>query len=81
MEFSSLRKIKALVIRLNSRPSEEDIELWFPHMYRDGNWACTIVLNRFPDTNEITPIVQLLNQEKCIWWMSEFNGDIAFVVQ
>lgn len=81
MKLSSLRKIKALVAQLNNRPYEEKIELWMPHMFADGKWACDVVLNRFPDSSVITPIVQLLNQEECLWWLTEYNGDIAFSIQ
>ena len=81
MKLSSLSKIKALVAQLNNRPYEENIELWFPHMFVDGKWACDIVLAKYPESNTITPIVELLNQEKCNWWLSEINGDIAFHVQ
>lgn len=81
MKLSSLRKIKALVAQLNNRPFEEKIELWFPHMYADGKWSCDIVLGRFPESPSVTPIVELLNQEKCLWWLSELNGDIAFHIQ
>lgn len=81
MKLSSLRKIKALVAVLNNRPFEEKIELWFPHMYADGKWACDIVLNQFPDSDVITPIVKLLNQEGCLWWLTQINGDITFSIQ
>ena len=81
MKLSSLRKIKALVFVLNNRPYEEKIELWFPHMYADGKWACDIVLTKFPESSTITPIVNLLNKEECNWWLSELNSDIAFHVQ
>lgn len=81
MKLSSLMKIKALVAQLNNRPYEENIELWFPHMFTDGKWACDIVLAKFPESNTITPIVELLNKEECNWWMSEINEDIAFHVQ
>lgn len=81
MKLSSLSKIKALVAQLNNRPYEENIELWFPHMFADGKWACDIVLAKYPESNTITPIVELLNKEECNWWMSEINEDIAFHVQ
>lgn len=81
MKFSSLRKIKALVFVLNNRKYEEKIELWFPHMYADGKWACDIKLAKFPESSTITPIVNLLNKEKCYWWLSESNGIIFFHVQ
>lgn len=81
MKLSSLRSIKALVFVLNNRPYEEKIELWMPHMYADGKWACDILLGKFPESNTITPIVKLLNQKECYWWLSTLNGRIAFHVQ
>lgn len=81
MKLSSLREIKALVAQLNNRPYEENIELFMPHMFADGKWACDIKLAKFPESNTITPIVELLNQEKCYWWLSECNGIIYFHVQ
>lgn len=81
MKFSSLRKIKALVAELNNRPYEENIEFWFPHMFADGKWSCDIVLAKFPESDTITPIVELLNQEGCNWWLTSINGQIRFCVQ
>lgn len=81
MKLLSLIEIKELVIQLNNRPYEEKIELWMPIMYADGKWACDIVLAKFPGCNTINPIVELLNQEGCYWWLSTLNDKIAFHVQ
>lgn len=79
MILQVLAAIKAQVRVVNSQESwmPEPIELWFPHMYSDGKWACSLIFSKVVDSRIIMKFIPMLEGFGCYWFVHEMNGDIA----
>ena len=81
MEFKHLRGLKSVVTAHNSHKYWEPVELWFPHMYADGKWSCTLVFGKTADDTEISDFILFLYGNSCRFFIGNLNEDIAIYVQ
>ncbi len=82
MMLQVLAAIKAQVKVVNAQFTwmREPIELWFPAMYLDGKWACTLVFSKTVDSRVMMQFIPMLESLGCSWFVHELNGDIAIDV-
>ena len=78
-----LAALKAQVRVVNAQFSwmPEPIEVWFPHMYSDGKWACCLVFSNVVDRRVMMQFIPMLESMGLSWFVHELNGDIAIDVQ
>lgn len=81
MDFKHLRALKNLVCAHNSHKYWSPVELWFPHMYADGKWSCTLVFGKTADDSEIKEFILFLYGNDCRFFIGNLNEDVAIFVQ
>lgn len=81
MSFSELREVKLFIDTWNKVHPSHQLEFWFPDMFVDGEWACTIVCNEVMDKSYVMEIVPFLYGIRCHWFLGTCNGDLAFFLQ
>lgn len=81
MTFQQLRSLKSLVNARNSRKYLEPIEFWFPQMYKDGAWSCTLVFGKTLDDSELHDFVFFLYANNIHFFIGNLNEDMAIYVQ
>ena len=81
MDFKHLREVKEFVNTWNKVHKNLQLEFWFPGMYADGKWGCTIVGNEVMDKSYVMEIVPFLYGLRCSWFIGTCNGDLAFFLQ
>lgn len=83
MMLQVLAAIKAQVRVVNTEYNGvlEPIELWFPRMYSDGKWACSLIFSHVVDSRIIMKFIPMLEGFGCSWFVHETNGDIAIDIQ
>lgn len=82
MKLQELAAVKANVLLANFKFSwmPKPVEFWMPHMYSDGEWACTLVFSKVIDSRVMMMFVTLLESRGLSWFVHELNGDIAIDV-
>lgn len=82
MKLQELAAIKAQVRAVNASFSwmSEPIELWFPHMFSDGKWACSLVFSKVVDRKVLMEFLPMLESLGLSWFIHEVNGDITIAV-
>lgn len=81
MDFKHLRELKQVVNAHNAHKYWEPVELWFPHMYADGKWGCTLIFGKTADDSEISDFILFLYGNSCRFFIGTCNEDIAIYVQ
>ena len=81
MKLQILSAIMAEVKVLNVIEHDEKYEVWFPHMYRDGEWACDVVFVENAEGPRLQRLFSLLLANDCYWFFMEVNGNIAIHIQ
>ena len=81
MELKVLGAIKAEVRLLNRCAFDEEFEVWFPHMFKDGCWACDVVFPNCARGEYLQRLFSLLYANDCHWFFMEVNGDVAIHIQ
>ena len=81
MKLHVLSELKALVKAMNSGKEKEMFEVWFPMMYRDGEWSCEIVGDSVLDCYYANKIFRVLWDNQALYFIHEFKGCIAIHVQ
>lgn len=81
MDFEKLRKLHAIVKALNANKYEPQIEEWFPHMYRDGQWSVTYCFDKNPDLKRMEPILSFCLANDLYAFFGNLNDDIGIFIQ
>lgn len=81
MDFKTLRSLKSVVVAHNKHLYWKAVELWFPHMFADGKWSCTLVFGKTVVNDEMKDILHFLYENQCYFFFGTCNEDIAIFVQ
>ena len=81
MDFKTLRGLKSVVTAHNAHRYSETVELWFPHMYMDGVWSCTLIFGKTVDDTEMSDFILFLYGNSCRFFIGTCNEDIAIYIQ
>lgn len=81
MEFKKIIAIKGFIDSWNKVHSNYQLELWFPHMVRDGYWTCTIVAGQTMDRDIIREIIPFLYANQCDFFIGVLCDDLAISCQ
>lgn len=81
MNFRTYGALKAMVDAYNKAHSDEKLELWFPHMYADGEWAVDLIFGDWPDLKPMAPFLSFCLANGLYAFFFNANDDIALHIQ
>lgn len=74
-------EFKAIVKQFNKDLGNSELEFWFPTMYRDGAWSCTIVGGDVISDFIFKRIYQVIERENLLFFIGSMNGDVSIHIQ
>ena len=81
MKLQTYAALKAMVDAYNKSTLGEKLELWFPHMYRDGQWGVDLVFGSTPDLKSSAPFLSFCLANSLHAFFMSVNNDIALHIQ
>lgn len=81
MDFTRFRELHAIVKELNCNKYEPQIEEWFPHMYRDGQWSVTYCFDDNPVLGRMQPILSFCLENNLYAFFGSLNDNIGLFIQ
>lgn len=81
MNFRTYGALKAMVDGYNKVTLDEKLELWFPHMFRDGQWSVDLVFGKCPGLKSSAPFLSFCLANNLNAFFMTLNGDIALHIQ
>lgn len=74
-------ELKAIVKQVNEENGNSEFELWFPSMFRDGSWSCTIVGSSVISDFTFKRFYQVIERENLLFFFGSMNGDVSIHIQ
>lgn len=81
MNFRTYGALKAMVDAYNKASFDEKLELWFPHMFADGEWAVDLVFGNCPELKPMAPFLSFCLANGLEAFFMNVNDDIAIHIQ
>lgn len=81
MKLQVLKELKAIVKQTNASMGNDELELWFPGMYRDGEWSCSIVGGSTMSSFVFERIFEVIQRESLLYFIGAMNGDVSIHIQ